>query len=162
MDPSARPSFSDLREKFEKFSNNETIMPIKFPRKEEEDYYAMDEVINISYNMIRPNRQDQYPPQNRYSYHHDNDYELAGGLGVSSAIRRFSSEPTLDQGMGQSIIIPLSEGSSRERSLSNSYVNLPQHPVPWSINNHTANGQSKDRANTLDVPRVMISAARQI
>jgi len=35
VDPSARSFFSDRREKFEKLSNNEKIMAIKFPRKEE-------------------------------------------------------------------------------------------------------------------------------
>ena len=75
-DPSKRPSFSDLREKFEKLESDNKKVPIKFQKKVEKNYYDMEEVANIS-EKIKLKPQDLFPPRNRYSYHHGNDYELA-------------------------------------------------------------------------------------
>ena len=162
--PSKRPSFPDLREKFEKFANNEKKVPIEFPKKVEKDYYDIEKVAKKS-KKTKLNPQDQFPPRNRFSYHHEDDYELAGGgLRVGNAIRKFSSEPSLDQRSGLSFTAPWSESNSKERSLSNSYVDFPERPVLTSISKHADSSGRNGTGHTviLEVPQVLVSAAKEI
>ena len=162
-DPSKRPSFFDLREKFEKFESDKKKMPIKFPKKVEKDYYDMEEVAKRSEKKTKLKPQDKFPPQTRYSYHHENDELTGGGLRLGNDIRKFLSEPSLDQRSRLSFTTPRSEGNSREKSPTNSYVDFPESPVPPSNSKHTdSSGKSMGHAIILEVPQVLVSAAKEI
>ena len=154
-DPSERPTFSTLIKKFESFSSYAKL-PIQFPMNGDKDYpYASDISIKTPVkHHLTP--KDPFFPEKRYSYHHDNEYELAGGPTDESDVRRVSSEPILDQAMS-----PLFTAQGVHRSLSNSYVQMPQREIPQRDILFTRR-RSKDEVFTLDIPRVQISASEEM
>ena len=151
-DPSKRPTFSALIEKFEVFSNDMKPL-IQFPRNTDKRYPHVRDIIAMKHHLMPEN---PYLFEQRYSYHHGNEYPLAGGLKDESDVRRVSSVPILEKAECSLFAMGVN-GNIKKQPLSKSY-SLPQREIPKQ-DVHVMRHQSKDLVLPLDIPRVYISAA---
>ena len=161
--PSERPSFSSLKERLENFSSYSKL-PLQFPKKADKDHpYASGKLTKAAKKQHQPEDEDPFNSHHkRHSFHNGNDYHLAGTLTVQD-VRRVLSEPALDNGM-ELFTAPVPSGnSSRERSLTNSYVDLPQrkHVAAKDVaeREKSRHESGEQMMLNLEVPQVQISSA---
>lgn len=140
-DPSERPSFEELKEKFEAFSNDKTLL-IQFPKGRESNYpYA---------STIATEPSDSKPGDfTSLSMSQRKENLLEIGMGM----RRISSEPTLDSGGMDEPMGDQERESDLKRSLSNPYVRTPRRDSRFDTR------QNKQFVWNQEIPRVLIIPA---
>ena len=130
-DPSKRPSFTELREKFEAFSKENHLL-IHFPKNSDVNFPNITTVVSESpvsniRDSLSPDVQSLMVPRNvQINGIGEQDTNLLHIVGTG--MRRILSEPILEGSQNAAISGSENEGSFRKRLSSNPYVSSPRRP----------------------------------